>query len=324
MKRLSVLLFGLGVVGSWQLDARTLFQRPQFRAGTQVVSVDVSVRNRKAAVAGLSAADFALTDNGVTQTCELVAIADVPLDVTLVLDESSGAALKMAEHFPDDLRRISTELRSIDRLQILTAATLVREVVPMLPPTELLKPNAITSLNVSGALDHQSIWDLDHDPSRRLSTQDALFIALARPTEVGRRHLVVVFTVGTDAAGSFGSILDRGALAPIAERADALLHVVLEPPRIGKSGTRTFVVGGATADAPRLPLIAAAQATGGDVHNSNDGVDAFKRILADFRERYILQYEVVGVPTAGWHAIQVKTPKCPSCDVQARKGYVGR
>ncbi len=53
-----------------------------FRAGTDVVSVEVSVRRDRRAIVGLKAADFELLDNGVRQDISGVSYEQLPIDVT--------------------------------------------------------------------------------------------------------------------------------------------------------------------------------------------------------------------------------------------------
>ena len=65
-------------------------QRPVFRAGTDVVTIPVSVRSSGSPVAGLSAVDFALLDNGVPQTLEVVSGDAVPADITLIVETSAA------------------------------------------------------------------------------------------------------------------------------------------------------------------------------------------------------------------------------------------
>src|SRR5262245_55106415 len=72
------------------LAALLASQPPQspFRSGVELVEIDVSVMRSGQPVAGLTSADFALTDNGVAQQVETVLVDRLPLDVTLALDTS--------------------------------------------------------------------------------------------------------------------------------------------------------------------------------------------------------------------------------------------
>ena len=75
----------------------------------------------------------------------------------------------------------------------------------------------------------------------------------------------------------------------------------------------------------RSPLKDLADATGGqllEVTSSRDLRGAFQRILQDFRSRYILSYSPTGVPTDGFHRLEVRT-KRRGLTVRARPGYVG-
>src|SRR5215471_17354195 len=77
-------------------------QRPTFRAFTDVVSVDVSVKNGRVPVGGLTPADFELRDNGVVQAIDAVSIETVPIDVTLIVD-LSGSVVPNIKTFKSDV-----------------------------------------------------------------------------------------------------------------------------------------------------------------------------------------------------------------------------
>jgi hypothetical protein len=93
--------------------------------------------------------------------------------------------------------------------------------------------------------------------------------------------------------------LDRRQL--IAARSEAVLHVVLVRSNFGPHGT-----------SPGLPfhdfngpaLREAAARTGGELHTgalSDTPVEAFRKILDDYRQSYVLHYTPTGVPRGGWH-----------------------
>ncbi len=83
----------------WRL-VPLLAQQPTFRAGVDVVKVDVSIARGVEHVSGLTAENFEVFDNGVKQKITNVAVAQVPLEVYLVLDLSGsvqGEELARAE-----------------------------------------------------------------------------------------------------------------------------------------------------------------------------------------------------------------------------------
>lgn len=74
-------------------------------------------------------------------------------------------------------------------------------------------------------------------------------------------------------------------------------------------------------------VVRAAEQSGGGTHRSRFGdpaVRAFSRILADFRQSYVLRYSPTGVPPSGWHRIRVEVPARTGLTIKARSGYFGR
>src|SRR5436189_4058397 len=65
-------------------------QKKSFSSGTLAVSVDVLVTEGRNPVAGLTAADFELRDDGVLQTIDVVDTSAVPINAVLALDTSGS------------------------------------------------------------------------------------------------------------------------------------------------------------------------------------------------------------------------------------------
>ena len=108
---LTILLGGSNGLASAQ-------QRPVFRTSTTAVSVDVSVRAGNLPVDGLTAADFSVTDRGVSQKIDLLEVSAIPVDVTIAIDVSDTAAQKFGQ-FRADLAAIAALLRPDDRLRVI-------------------------------------------------------------------------------------------------------------------------------------------------------------------------------------------------------------
>jgi hypothetical protein len=307
------LCVGLGS-GALQI-AQSPPQEPVFRAGTDVVTLDVSVRRKSAPVTGLTARDFELLDNGVAQRIAVERVDTIPVDVSLVFDVYLSALLPATKYRPgtdygSDLARIPTLLRPTDRLRVITCGNDVREVLPMQTPRSWDSPDAAARWLLAGR--HLGDGYL-HDP-RLLgeSVFDGLLLAMARPPEPDRRHLIVAFV----ADGDRGSVLQADLLETIAAHTDALLHivasgVVLHPP------VRAPVI-----EYLRDVVTAAATATGGEIHESS--ANTFTSIFKDFRQSYVLRYTATGVLPGGWHTVSVRTPGFPTYEVRSRKGYMGR
>ena len=69
-----------------------------FTARVDSVRVDVDVRRGDTPVAGLTAADFEILDNGVRQQAELVSPTALPLNIVLALDASASLDAKERAH----------------------------------------------------------------------------------------------------------------------------------------------------------------------------------------------------------------------------------
>jgi VWFA-related protein len=273
-----------------------LVQQPQptFRAVSDVVAVQVSVHTARTVVKGLTASDFVLTDNGVTQEITAVAADKVSTDVTLVVD-TSGSVIRSLDRFKTDVRRVADELRPDEQLRVLTFDTGIREVRAMQPVSKRVPVDAIRSGGMTSLL-------------------DAMGMALARAPRPDRRHLVFVFTDGLDNA----SVLGYSAMPALAGRTEAVLHIVLVKV--------TGVPGEYPSPASRA-LEAAAARTGGALYPPTeapaDVVAAFKLAVEAFRHGYVLYYTPKGVARPGWHDISVRVTKPGAYEVQARQGYEG-
>jgi VWFA-related protein len=318
--------------------AQTPAQPPQtFRTGTDVVVVDVSVRDGDRAITGLSVEDFVLTDNGVRQQIASVEPSAVPIDLTLVVDTSGNARgawdkppplSKVLAEVQAEVSQITRVLRPDDRVRLLAIDRAVQQVWPM---------QSVPS--------QAPIRRLDFDGLPAL--YDSLAAALIQPVEPARRHVVIARTKGHDAISS----INAQAVREIAERSDALFHLVvserdadseaaLSDFQCGNMGlcwpTRRFWVPferHLVNTTPGHPLMAdgkaiadGAAATGGRLHQAALIAEptltgTFKRAFEDFRNSYVLRYTPSGVARSGWHAIDVRVPRSRSYTIRARKGY---
>ena len=286
-------------VAATSVHATYAHQQGVFRSGVDVISVEVSVRDKRTPVLDLAAADFSLTDNQVPQRVETVSIEAVSIDVSLVID-TSGSAKDAMGRLKADVQKIANLLRSIDRLRVVTFDRDVHELLPMQPPSDHV---ALAGLTANGGT----------------SLNDAMAYALMWPAPVDRRHLVVVFTDGEDST----SVLEDSAVPALASRADAVLHAVLFRPTVPAIDRHMGI--------PRPPMASAAALfdaaarTGGDAITLDDAVAAFRTIFGDFRQSYLLRYTLQGVPRKGWHDISVRVTRAAGerYTVRARKGYFG-
>jgi hypothetical protein len=268
--------------------------KPTFKSLTAVVLVDVAVRSGTEPVAGLTAADFHLLDNGVEQTIEALAVGSVPVDVTLLVD-ASPSVIDDFGRFREDAKKLPSLLRPEDRLRVISFDGRVIEVSPMAPPRMAVNSREI----VGGA---------------GTSIYDALLYAFLWEPEPTRRHIVIALTDAVDTT----SALDGEDLTRLAGRTDATLYLALVRP----SGPARQTGPGR----PVAPVVEASAIMGGIARShgsSKDFLKAFKEIFDEFKNRYVLRYEPTGVPRGGWHDITVTVARAPGYTITARKGYAG-
>jgi len=294
-----------------------------FRTTRDVVRVDVLVTEGNRPVAGLTAADFEILDNGMAQTVDQVSIEEVPFSALLALDVSES----MAGAPLNDLKAAADSavgaLRATDRAAIMTFADQVREAAGWLPSGPALT-SAIDHLRAIGST----------------ALFDAAFAALTlRDPEPGRRALVLFFSDGDDTA----SWLPGAAALDRAGRTDAVVYTVslgadrdraardrrtgsaMAGPGVARLALRSGITLSPNAPivdpSPFLPELA--QRTGGEsitVASSNKLRETFERIVREFGSRYLLTYTPRDVNTPGWHRVEVKV-KAPRLSVKARRGY---
>ncbi|MGE5836956.1 MAG: hypothetical protein ACM4AI_20955 [Acidobacteriota bacterium] len=307
-----------------------------FRAGTDVVMVDVSVKSGDRVVTGLGPEDFVLTDNGVRQRIESVESTAVPIDLTLVIDLSGN---------PD-----RPWTRRIDHAKVVADVQReVQEVTSILRPTDRIRLLAIDQYV-------QQIWPLQQVPATPIprvefdglaSVFDTLAAALMHPVEPARRHVVIARTKGVDTI----SAIDARALRGIAERSDALFHLVIMENALGAdaalSGFQSNLIGLVEAtnrswlphqrrlvsSGPPYQLLSdgiavrsAVETAGGGWHQARafsvpSLTGTFRETFESFRQGYMLRYTPQGVTRSGWHTIAVTVPRSRGYTVRARRGY---
>ena len=201
-------------------------QRPTFRARTDLVTVDISVTSDKRAVPGLTLADFELTDNGVRQKIELLDAETLPIDLSIVLDQSSSMKGSF-DAVKKDVREIAAMLHPADRIRLFTFAGDIRETVGFQPPDGDL---SLHTLAASGST----------------SLFDAVAAAIIRRRDGERRHLMVVLTDGFDTS----SLLGRDALDDLSRRSDATVYAAVSLPAQAMPPRPSGAAGGATRAPP--------------------------------------------------------------------------
>ena len=286
-----------------------------------MVSVTVSVKQGRQPVANLTAGDFAITDNGVAQTVDVLELTRVPIDLTLVMAWHRPPNRDARERYFRAMTSASSVRKSLltqDRLRTVWAgADISGGLMGNDESLWLSEANALRS-NLSVSVVDGWSYAIERPviplaPHSQVSVVDGLFYAIAWLVEPDRRHLVVAFTDGFDRY----SVLDKETLPRLAAHSDAVLHVVFS----GSADDYGNGVPSRWVEIDRDIVSEAARRTGGTVRTSTDAAQDLAAIVEDYRTSYVLQYTPRETPAPGWHELRVRVTRPGRFIVRARQGY---
>ncbi len=260
-------------------------QQPTFSSRIDAIRVDVLVTDRGQVVRGLRPQDFEVRDEGVLQDVDFVSLEQVPLNVILGLDVSASVSGERLLHLQAAGDALLQRLEGEDRAALLTFSHVVR-------------------------LGHELTGDIarirqalaDVSPAGQTSLVDGTSGAIALAGADVGRSLLIVFSDGVDTS----SFQFPATVLQAARRSDLVVYGVAMRSRIEP----TFLK-----DLSKL--------TGGavlEVESTRDLSQTFLRILEEFRQRYLLSFSPRGVPSTGWHRLDVRV-KGRRVTVNARAGY---
>ena len=282
----------------WLLEAAIVllflaaFAYGQFTSGVNLVEVYATVTDRLGQpVAGLTASDFRIAEDGVRQSLSAFAGGEFPLSIAIGLDRSfsmggKGNRLGVAQ---SAARTLVGELRPEDQVMVVAIGGETGIAAP-------LSTDRAAALAAIGRLDP---WGTTPLYDATLDALDAI--------QPGRgRRAFVLLSDGTDRY----SETTAAQLVASARTHDVLIY----PIAIGDA---------------RPPVFAElAAATGGRSFFVRDPaalISTMKGIARELRFQYLLGYvpsrERSGEP--GWHAIDVTVSRS-DVRVRAREGYTGR
>ena len=258
----------------------------RFTSRATGVRVDALVLQGNTPVGGLTAADFEVRDNGVLQTIDAVESTDVSINALLALDTSGSVEGRRLTDLIDAGRALFDGLTPRDRGALTTFNHAVT-------PRESLTSDVAS---LKGALERIV-------PSGATAIMDGVYVALVATLAEPGRSLVVVCTDGRDTA----SWLQADEVIETAKRSNAVIYAVAA----GAAGRES-------------DLKALAELTGGqliEVEKSSGYTAQLRRILTEFRSRYVLSFTPAGVAAGGFHRLDVKVRRGGTA-VKARQGYI--
>jgi Ca-activated chloride channel family protein len=290
-----------------------IWQQPVFRTGTDLVRVDTLVERDDKPVGGLTAADFAVFDNGVRQRVVSIRQTDA-VNLSVAIDASGSMRGPRIAKVRDATLALVGELRADETVVVVGFAEQVARLV-----TARTAPDARRALDQLVPAGATAVFDgayaavLAGDTGRGSKLlvlltdgrNNASWLSARDVIDAARRHEVVIYPVGV-------GLDDRDA----AKRALASASA--------RFGGAWIESGRLTNDAARL-LRLVAERTGGRLIKADwtDQLDViFRAILEEFRQRYLIGFTPEGVAKGdGWHTLEVKLGRGKKGEVHARAGY---
>ena len=303
-------------------------QQPAFRSDTEMVRIDTLVVRDNKPLAGLTAADFELRDNGKLQRIlALHQMADVTVGIGL--DASGSMAGDRIGHATDATLALLGQLHDGDTSVVVAIGQQSSLVIPPGTPfasaaesLKAIRPSGWTALS-DGV--YAAVVASDTGPGSKLlvlltdGRNNASWLPARAVIDTARRREVVIYAVGVGLTRP--GLIPGGPAQPIvpasasAESLNAAMHQTFTP--LATAGVRE--------DDARTFLEILARETGGRALNvkwTDDLSAIFRGILDEYRQRYILAFTPEGVAKGdGWHKLDVKLIRGRKGTIHARAGY---
>jgi len=288
------------ILGTISFALALLAQQARFTSGIDVVTVDVSARDGGKVVTGLTAADFAVLDNGVKQEIADVTYGKLPIDITVALDVSYSVTGAQLQRLRIAIGQLMRNLGKDDRLRLMLFNERVRRVADFTSDVKSVE-DAILGATAGGAT----------------AVFDTLSVAIVSADHPDRRQLIVLFTDGSDSM----SFTDPKTLIDVAHHSNVTVSAVL-PIATASSMVRVNLPPSANEQLKVYRQLAAD--TGGVIVPlavRTDITSTFAKALDEFRSSYVLHFSPRGVDGKGFHDLTVMVPASPKLTIRARKGY---
>ena len=295
--------------------AQTPDQVDVVRIDTDLVTLNVSVFNRRAAQAPMSLQqkDFAILDNGTSQEIAFFESGNSPFDLVLLLD-LSGSTVDKIGLIRKSAKRFVDAVRPGDRIAIFTFTANIQVVSRLTSDHDALK---------------KSIDDIEK-PSGGTNFWDALRFVLEHVVIQSRmerrRSAVVVMTDGVDNAlpsvFGDGSVTTFDELMQVVRRMDSIIvPIYLDTEK--QSNPRSTPPSAYTTAREQLAMLASE--SGNQVYRANKVKDlngVYTQVIRDLSTVYSIGYRPANRKHQGaWHDVAVQVVGHPDLAVRAKRGY---
>jgi len=292
-----------GAMGESSIRTPAIRVDEELDIALQQLYVTVSQSNHR--VLDLQQSDFTIRDNGAPQQIVTFARGDVPITAAVLVDSSESmkgerleGALRGAKAFVDGMKELDEASLMLFSDRLLRATPFTDQSSELLAALDGVVPGGNTSVN------------------------DHLYLALKLLESRQGRRVIVLFTDGAD----LHSVLDMEDVMWKARRSQALIYWIVLLDR-GAANTSYITAWRGKDDNARqvAGLAQITEQTGARVigiRNVDETEPAFREILAELREQYVLGYYPSSSSNDGkWHEVKVGTARS-GVEVRAREGYV--
>jgi VWFA-related protein len=258
-----------------------------FHTATHAKNVNVAVFDGDRIVTNLGTTDFDVRDNGVRQTLTAADLNLLPIDLRLVFDTSGSISEEELARYLKTMQQVAATLEPRDRCEIITFTSRIADAAALQHPP--------IKINLTRAAPDGTAFF------------DAVIAAVVTVPTTERRQVTILLSDAQDNSSFF----NEAAALDAARLSDGVVYTIL--PGNPLEGRELSV--------SRLTVLSLV--TGGKLVITNEhAVDSVViDAIREFRQSYVLRYNVTGVPINGWHDVEVKVRG--GYRVRARAGYFG-
>ena len=292
----------LAAAGACLLSITLAAQQGKFRAGIELVSLNITVTDGAKYVTGLDQDDFEIFEDGAKQTISFFSKVQQPIALAILLDTSNSMEDKLAtaqEAATGFVRRMKKD----DVIEVIDFNS--RVLIPQTFTNDMnALERAIRQTSVNGST---SLYNAIYVSLRGLKDERA------KSAEEIRRQAIVVLSDGDDTS----SVIEYEDVLDLAKRSETAIYAI---------GLRQQETGRGKFKEAEFVLRQLSQETGGRVFFPTT-IAELPKIYEQISEELASQYSVAyssknPMRNGAWRRIDVRIAK-PGLTARARRGYYG-
>jgi Ca-activated chloride channel family protein len=277
-------------------------QQGKFRAGVELVSLNVTVMDGTKYVTGLQQEDFEVYEDGAKQTLSFFSAVQQPIALAILLDTSNSMEEKIAtaqEAATGFVRRMKKD----DVIEVIEFNSQVRIPQPFTRDVNALE-RAIRQTTVNGST---SLYNAIYVSLRGLKDERA------KNAEEIRRQAIVVLSDGDDTS----SVIEYDDVLDLAKRSETAIYAIgLRQPEAGRGKFKEA----------EFVLRQLSQETGGRAFFPTSVAELpkiYEQISEELASQYTMAYSSKNpMHNGAWRRIDVRVNK-PGTTARTRRGYYG-